>query len=113
MQVQQTSNVSFGMKAKFYGIRHALRSGVTLADLKDVRSYMAKLDPISSLAKTTFAHNSEKGFVVETECDGVKTDSDTILKILRSGNPKEKIPNLLLLKAMSNEVWLRINTGTK
>lgn len=110
MQVQQPSNVSFGFKVKAQGLRHALKSGLTFDDLRVVRDYAAKLDPIDSIAYTTITHDAEKGLVVHAQCDGKETDSDTVLAMLRGGGErKEKIPNLILLKAMCNDLWLKIN----
>lgn len=103
MQIQQTSNVNFGMNAKFYGIRDALKTGLTINDLKEVRVHMARLRPQMSTAKVIFTDALKRGkgsLGIEISCNDAKVNSDEHFKSLGVGH----ITLVDLMKKMANNI---------
>lgn len=109
MQVQPTSNVSFGMKSKFYGNNTAIKEGLTRLDLVNVEDYISSLEPQSKLLTTVFTDALERGkgsIGIDMFCDGAHIDSDTLFQSLDSK------PILLvdLMKKMADEIVIQLNT---
>lgn len=111
MKVQQTSNVSFGMQPKIYGIRQACRAGIPIQDFFEPRDYIRGLHPKNSLATIVIQPKGRTigSFNVEMTCDNVTISSkDDIVKRKLERNNTNSLPDVI--RAVADEVCIRLKT---